>query len=269
MGHTYGAPSFPLFPNLLGVCYPYGDFFHFMPCSRGGFLIHSFTRVASLGQTLDRIDLRHRIHRFFCHYCLFLRLQWARLAQIVVIIVFGTLVTVFVTPRGSGGDLMFVLAAVMAYKYGFFQRGFLPKIVIIVGALIATRMGLVVFTDKLQFRQAIGHFAMAIGIIPIVYWVFEDELRRTTREKQRLEALARNNQPFVEFGRNVSGIVHDFKNDLGLFSMFGQLLRINRGDPISEQQIVEYEGYVQRLSGRIERILAVTRVSHHERGAFL
>lgn len=187
--------------------------------------------------------------------------QTARFVQIAVIILFGTLVTIFVTPREIGGDLMFILAAVLAYKYGFFERGFFPKLVMIVGALIATRIGLAVFSDKLEFRQAIAQFAIALAIIPIVYWIFEEELQRTAREKRRLELRARHNQPFVEFGRNVSGIVHDFKNDLGLFSMFGQLLRINGGEPVSQRQITEYEGYVQRLSERIERILAVTRIS--------
>ncbi|MDA3951525.1 MAG: hypothetical protein PF508_20120, partial [Spirochaeta sp.] len=230
------------------------------------FTLHSLIPILIHGKTIDL----GRILNFGVYggaFLVFLVLmavhetQVARLIQVIAIIVFGALITIYVTPREIGGDLMFVLAAVMAYKYGFLATALLPKLVAIVGTLIATRIGLVVFTDSLQLRQTIGQFAIALAIIPLVYWIFEDELQRTAREKRRLELRARHNQPFVEFGRNVSGIVHDFKNDLGLFSMFGQLLRMNRGEPISERQTTEYEGYVQRLSERIERILAVTRIS--------
>lgn len=185
----------------------------------------------------------------------------SRLAQVLAFIVIGTMVTIVVTPMEIGGDLLFVLSAVMAYKYGFLNTMMLPKVIAIIGILILARLYLVLFTDELTLRQAIGQFTIGLSFIPIVYWLFEDELRRIAKEKRLLEERAKEDQPFIEFGRNVSGVVHDFKNDLGLFSMFGQLLEMNRDEPITDQTLNEYRGYVNRLSERIERILAVTRLS--------
>lgn len=181
--------------------------------------------------------------------------------QVVALIFAGVLITLFATPKEIGGDLMFVLAAIMSYKYGFLDRHLLPKIATIFGILIAARLYLAIFTDKLQIGMAIGQFVISGAFIPVVYWIFEDELQRIAREKRELEKRVKENLPFVEFGRNVSGIVHDFKNDLGLFSMFGQLLRINRGEILDDAHIDQYRGYVRRFGDRIDRILSVTRAA--------
>jgi len=203
-------------------------------------------------------------------FLLFFALLWIpekpvlRSAQVGLLVLFGTLVTLVVTPKEIGGDIVFVLAAATAYKYGLLRRHMLLKTAAIFGVLVATRLYLVVLTDRLEFRRAVGQLAIAISFIPVLYWIFEDELRRTAREKRDLELRAKQNMPFVEFGRNVSGIVHDFKNDLGLFSMFGQLLKMNRDSPISGEQIDAYTGYVNRFEERIKRILMVTRLSRNE-----
>lgn len=185
-----------------------------------------------------------------------------RYIQIVTLTVVGALVVLFLAPRDMGGDLLFVLAAVLAYKYGFMRDHLFLKLLVLFSLLIVTRATSVFVNHNAQMFRAIGQFVISASFFPILFWVFEDELRRVAREKRSLEEQAQQNLPFVEFGRNVSGIVHDFKNDLGLFSMFGQLLRINRGEVLSDEQIENYEHYVTRFSKRIERILTVTRLTH-------
>ncbi|MFP4151632.1 MAG: sensor histidine kinase [Alkalispirochaeta sp.] len=203
-------------------------------------------------------------------FLVFFFLMWlpdtttTRSVQVISLVAFGTLVTLLVTPKEIGGDIVFVLAAAMAYKHGLLKRHLLLKTVLLFTILVATRLYLVFFTDRLEFRRVIGQLAIALSFIPILYWIFEDELRRTTREKHQLERRTKQNMPFVEFGRNVSGIVHDFKNDLGLFSMFGRLLEMNRGVPVTDAQIEAYTGYLNRFEERIRRILMVTHLSRNE-----
>lgn len=185
----------------------------------------------------------------------------ARIVQIVAITIAGIVVISFIAPRDMGGDLLFVLASVLAYKYGFMKRYMLLKLTTGFGVLVVTRVATALFRDDIRVFHAIGTFVIAGAFLPIIYWIFEDELQRVAREKRDLEEQMKKNIPFVEFGRNVSGIVHDFKNDFGLFSMFGQLMRINRGEILNDSQIDRYREYVQRFGDRIDRILTVTRAA--------
>jgi signal transduction histidine kinase len=187
-----------------------------------------------------------------------------RIVQVVVMVVSGTFITAVVTPGEIGGDLMVIVAAFAAYKYGLMHTYTLPKLLVLIGAVIATRGVLVVFHNDISIHRTLGQSMIPLTAIPILYWVFEDESRRISRQKEELELQAKADRPFVEFGKNVGGIVHDFKNDLGLFSMFGQLLYMNIGETITERQVEEYQDYVRRFSARIERILLITRIARDE-----
>ena len=190
---------------------------------------------------------------------LVVRESWkSRIAQVVVVAGVGLVVVSVIAPEDLGGDLSVLLAAALAYRYGFLRRYAIVKIAAFLALLVTARLIGTVLSDSMSLSRVANQVLSTILAAPILYWVFEDDLMRAKREKQHLEDLQQANEPFVEFGRNVTGIVHDFKNDLGLFDTFGQYLSLTEGEPVEPKQIRLYRGYVDRLARRIERIMRVT-----------
>lgn len=185
----------------------------------------------------------------------------ARIAQIVGLILYGTLAVWFIVPIGYAGDLTFILAAALAYRYGFLVRRRLLVIGVMMTPLVAARFLLISRHLEITTSQAVNHLAITTAMIAFLYWIFEERLERSQAERDHLADVQRANSPFVEFGRNVAGIVHDFRNDLSLFESFGQILDVTVDEPIGRERIRQYRQYVGRLRDRIERILYVTRVS--------
>lgn len=81
--------------------------------------------------------------------------------------------------------------------------------------------------------------------------------------KEKAERINEANRPFVIFGRNTSGLVHDFKNDIGLLDSSRQLLRmkIQKGQTVDESDISELDQHISRLSDRVEIIKYVVSAS--------
>ncbi len=202
---------------------------------------------------------------FLCGFSILLFFRESRrtqIAQILLLIGLGIAVVTVIAPKELGGDLNFLLAAALAYKYGLFNTHPILKLTSVIGTLAISRSIVAIIRDDISVGRVLNQLVIVSLAIPIVYWLFEDELIRTRREKRRLEQLQQSNQPFVEFGRNVSGIVHDFKNDLGLLHTFGQYLDFSAGEPIEMSLVNRYKGYVDRIAMRIRRILMVTQASH-------
>ncbi len=74
--------------------------------------------------------------------------------------------------------------------------------------------------------------------------------------KEKAEQINEVNRPFVVFGRNTSGLVHDFKNEIGLLDSSRQLLRkkIDGEVPVSAADIDDLDSHIQRLSERVDTI---------------
>ena len=196
---------------------------------------------------------------------------WTRLVQIHSFLLLGMSNIIFVAPIGFGGDLVILLSGGMAYRYGMLKHRGKIKIGVILAGLVSSRLLTIVayghreyVRSRVDLAQALNHIVMLAVAGVVMYLVFERELRQIRRDKQRLERLQDENNAFVEFAQNVSGLVHDFKNDLGLFDTFGQLLRISENDRIDRPMIERYERYVVRFSRRVNSILAVTRAAHRQ-----
>lgn len=183
----------------------------------------------------------------------------AHIAQILVLIAFGSVAVFHIAPRDLGGDLAFVLAGALAYRYGLLDSRRTLKLTLIMGTLVLLRLGAVLYYDEIDINRAINQIIIVVFSVPFLYLIFERDFLRTVKEKEQLQSDREKNRPFVEFGRNVSGIVHDFKNDLSLFSSFAEFLKACEWEPLKPGHVRQLEGYVDRFRRRIERLLFVTR----------
>lgn len=179
--------------------------------------------------------------------------------QIVLLMAVGIVSVFYVAPKDLGGDLAFLLAGALAYRYGLLETRRTLRLSLIMGPLVLTRIAAVVYYPDIHWNRALNQIIIVASGAPFLYVVFERDFLRVSHDKQVLETEFEHNRPFVEFGRNVSGIVHDFKNDLALFSSFSQLMRVFEGEPLDTRHIDQLDGYIDRFRRRIERLLFVTR----------
>jgi signal transduction histidine kinase len=185
----------------------------------------------------------------------------SHLIQVVTLVLLGSVVVAYIAPKELGGDMVFVIAAALAYKYGMLRTRPWLKIGLIFGTLIVARGIGIALSDSFQLSRGLNLLVANVVTVLVLYWTFEDEFLRLTREHRRLETVYREHQPFMEFGRNVTGIVHDFKNDLALFDTYGQFLALSQNEPLDASQVDRYRTYVGRLAKRIERITTITQAA--------
>ena len=84
-----------------------------------------------------------------------------------------------------------------------------------------------------------------------------DDLRRM---RQKAEMVNLQNRPFVVFGKNTAGLVHDFKNDLSLLAATKSLIemKLERSLPILGSDLDGLVKGIEKLQERIERVRYVT-----------
>lgn len=84
-----------------------------------------------------------------------------------------------------------------------------------------------------------------------------DDLRRM---RQKAEMVNLQNRPFVVFGKNTAGLVHDFKNDLSLLAATKSLIemKLERALPIQTSDLDGLVKGIDKLQERIERVRYVT-----------
>lgn len=74
--------------------------------------------------------------------------------------------------------------------------------------------------------------------------------------KERAESLNAMNHPYVQFGKNTSGLIHDLKNDVNILHIRSQVIDMKhkRSRPLDNEDIEELQKAVRRLISRIETV---------------
>lgn len=92
----------------------------------------------------------------------------------------------------------------------------------------------------------------------------EDSNLILRRLKEKAEHTNIQNRPFVVFGKNTAGLIHDFKNDLALIMTTQSTiaLKLERGLEVQPQDLDGIRRGLELLNERIERVKYVT--SAHE-----
>lgn len=180
---------------------------------------------------------------------------WAMVATLTL---FSVLTTLFVTPREIGGDLSLVLAAALALREGFFRRRPFLRIAGFALILILTRAGTVAMETN-SLRRAANQAAIGAEAVVMMYAVFESERITYLRRAAELSQVVQRSAPFAEFGRNVVGIVHDFRNDAAYMKGARTLLQETCAECIPEEILRPIDRSIERIEERTERIMLVTQ----------
>jgi len=140
-----------------------------------------------------------------------------------------------------------IISIILAHQYGFLRRHFK----LFVGLILTGTLGLVEFSVHMYEPNAPLLVSIsAVAFIFIVYfliWVC------FAKDFQTLAQELKDNEPLIKVGRNVSYIIHDFKNDMALLSNFVMMLE-KLYIPFDEESLKKLDTYILRLSERTKRL---------------
>ena len=180
-----------------------------------------------------------------------------RISLPILLVAFSSSVTLLITPKEIGGDLVLIFAAVLMQKYGFLKRKTLLKLFFFAIVLISTRAGTVIMGNNDLFR-AINQTAIFLAAFPLVYWLYEPDLIRIRKKTEKLVSETRQNTVFAEFGKNVAGIIHDLRNYANVFESFGEIFK-DADEKEKAEALREFDIYIKQLNQRIDGIMFVTK----------
>ena len=181
--------------------------------------------------------------------------KWTMALQTVTILLMGYSYILFSGSNNIGGEIVTVFAGFLMYKYRLLDRRPVMKIVLMVtGVFISYAIsGFVVFRHQPGLsRYSLHPLLVAVGAL-LLWIIFEEDFQKLRADHVKLEKQLQMDRPFIEFGKNAAGLVHDFKNDLGLISAFVHILktRAESQTPIGPDDVAALNRYVKRLEDRI------------------
>ncbi|MEX2443850.1 MAG: HAMP domain-containing sensor histidine kinase [Alkalispirochaeta sp.] len=182
-----------------------------------------------------------------------------RYFQVTVLLLLSfLLIAVNDNPSELSGFILLSISLAAAYKMTLFGRRTQRILAIIV-----------LFTLAFTFWAGARHGFSTIRLVNIMnfvfvylallYFIFEEETLTLRHQRDILTRRAEEMEPFAELGTNVTGLVHDFKNDIARLSALASVERASDNEETADK----LDRYADRLLERVESILYVATGADH------
>jgi len=162
-----------------------------------------------------------------------------------------------------GPDILVIAAAAVAHRLELLKKRPVLVLTALFGSVFLVRLIGGIQNESLNIFRKTNQTILTVAMGAFLYWIFEEDIVTLRREKQLIQQEIDSIVPFAEFGKNSTGIVHDFKNDAALFSALTSITRQSLGEPIDQNLVSRLEHLTKRLSNRIQLILTATTVHSH------
>jgi signal transduction histidine kinase len=184
---------------------------------------------------------------------------WARAVQCFLFVAVGT-ISLLQAPTGGYGIGFFIISIALLFQYGFFRTRPILKIAVVLVnffslsayfgfALEATRTG--------SITEGLNNIIYFAFVLVIIWLIFSEQIGAYIRRNKKLEDDAVRVRPFVDIGQNVGGLVHNLRNDILLIN--NSLYFLQKNEDSSKETLDDLQRSVRQLSGRIDRIMFITR----------
>ena len=110
------------------------------------------------------------------------------------------------------GGAFFCYALILCLQYDFLRSHFVPKMIGILIVFSAVIMVAAQLQAGAIFPSGIPTILFTVLYIYLIWIAFAEEIREYVRETAALRQEIDKSHVFVEFGKNVTGIVHNLKN---------------------------------------------------------
>ena len=182
-----------------------------------------------------------------------------RMMQVAVFVAAGALINLTNAPWDASGMVVLVIAIILAIQYSFFEKHFTLKMA---GAMVFIfGIGIIrtLFYGKIDILGSLAAVAQVAGTFILLWIMFSDVLRDLADKAKDLELAQRKDSVFVRFGRNVAGLVHNLSNMLSVLYSLNALMRQRTLPPEILEFVAKQQSAFDRMTGTLERILAVVR----------
>ena len=166
------------------------------------------------------------------------------------------------------GYFLFIFVYFLSKKYSIFnQKKYLFHIIIFVVLITSIYISLKIISFEDDIVNAdvtlwhiLNQMAFVITMIFLIFVVFEDDIKRLTKENEQLNNRIEKSKIFVNLGENIAGLVHNLSSDLGLLTMSISILEEKSDDPV-----VKYiRTGKDRLESRIKNIITLAKYSQND-----
>ena len=143
---------------------------------------------------------------------------------------------VFLTNENNMLKVVFVgYGMILSYQYKFFQKNFLLKTTGILSLFLALQIFYLNRLGEFNITFAIVRVVFTIVFVYLFYLAFSEEIKQYSRENSELREEFERNRPFIQFGKNVAGVVHNLKSRFMAIDGFSDLI-----DEIGDSDVKHY-----------------------------
>ena len=172
--------------------------------------------------------------------------QILKVVQVFIFFCVGVVAGIMSPPGALVGVAFVVLALILAIQYEFLKAHFYLKIAIIVLLYCVPLFVTAVMKMDFGVLRAVNTVLFTVGYLYLIWIMFKEEIEAYITETTRLKSEIASNRVFVDFGKNVSGLVHNLRNKLFAIDGVNKL--------ISEEaspEIRELLGMQKRVIGQV------------------
>ena len=173
-----------------------------------------------------------------------------KLIQVLLFFGSGVVVVLLNDPGDLTGVAFFVYAIILALQYDFMRKHLMLKII----GLLIIFFGVIVFSASLRADyvpvDGMPTIVFTIAYLYIIWIAFAEEIKEYISVAVKLKQDIAKNQVFVDFGKNVSGIVHNLKNKMMAIDGFIRLI-----EKTERKEIKEYVTSHKQTSKEIRELI--------------
>ncbi|MAG13722.1 MAG: hypothetical protein CMN78_03895 [Spirochaetales bacterium] len=119
-----------------------------------------------------------------------------------------------------------IYGMILSIQYGFFRKKFWVKILIYLSLVFVVKIYTAFSVDFFAYHTAFGAFILMILFVYLFWIVFAEEIRQYADENYQLKIERDKNKIFVDFGKNIAGVIHNIKSVMMSIEGYNDIMRI-------------------------------------------
>lgn len=165
----------------------------------------------------------------------------SKFIQIIIFFIIAA-ISVLVSDVASLADVnLIVFAIILCIQYDFLAKNFILKLVFILSFYTLYKFVILYFRSDEPVSYLIPSLIFTVFYLYLIWVAFAEEIKDYISQTKKLKQEIDKNEIFVEFGKNVTGVIHNLKNKIMAINSFNELMTEGEGDEIQEYSASQRE----------------------------
>ena len=162
------------------------------------------------------------------------------------------------------GYILLIFVYFLSKKYGVFNKSqFLFYTVLAICLLLSMFLSTITnpfdsitTVSEITILHILNQLGFIIASLLLIVFVFEDDIKRLTKENRKLGSQIDKSRIFVNLGEHIAGLVHNLKNDLTILSVSIEVLGHRKG--VELDHLISGQ---KRLQAKVDNIMTIASLS--------